>query len=60
MLETVSTTVQYVQTMFDCLKIYRKDAHSSNYNMFQEGRKGVIPKIWFIVLEEYHIMHSEK
>ena len=28
--------------------------------MFQEGRKGVISKIWFIVLEEYHIMHSEK
>ena len=22
--------------------------------------KGVILKIWFVVLEEYHIMHSEK
>ena len=41
-----------------------KDAHSSNYNIFQEEScptpKDVIPKIWFVVLEKYHIMHSEK
>ena len=42
-----------------------KDAYSSNYRIFSRGGlitpKGVIPKIWFVVLEEYHItLHSEK
>ena len=48
-----------------CLIVLRfKDGHSSNYNIFSRGelpaKKGVIPKIWFVVSEEYHIMHSEK
>ena len=48
-----------------CLIVLRfKDAHSSNYNIFSRGEmptsKGVIPQIWFVVLEEYHIVHSEK
>ena len=45
-----------------CLIVLRfKDAHSSE-KYFSRGElptaKGVVPKIWFVVLEEYQIMHS--
>ena len=58
-------SIPYVQTMFDCLRIYIK-VHSTFFKLQYVSRgelptpKGVIPKIWFVVLEEYHIMHSEK
>ena len=67
MFETLSTTI--CSSMFKkCLIVLRfKDGHSSNYSIFQEGSclhqrvlMGVVPKIWFVVLEEYHIMHSKK
>ena len=49
--------------MFGCLNISRCTFFKLQY--FSRGElptpKGVvIPKIWFVVLEEYHIMHSEK
>ena len=52
----------FKQLMFDCLKIQLWTFFKLQY--FSRGElptpKGVIPKIWFVVLEEYHIMHSEK
>ena len=58
-----ATCIEYVQTMLDCLRIQRCIFFNLLY--FSRGElptpKGVIPKIWFVVLEEYHIMmHSEK
>ena len=66
-------SIQYVQTMFDYLRILRstffKLQYFSRCKFFklqyvsrgeQPTSKGVIPKIWFVVLDKYHIMHSEK
>jgi len=40
-----------------------KDAHFFKLQYVSRGElptsKGVILRIWFVVLEEYHIMHSE-
>jgi len=58
-------SIPYVQTMFDCLRIYIK-VHSTFFKLQYVSRgelptpKGVILKIWFVVLQKYHIMHSEK
>ena len=58
-------SIPYVQTMFDCLRIYIK-VHSTFFKLqYVSGGelptpKGVILKIWFVVLQKYHIMHSEK
>ena len=54
-----------VYHMFDCLRIYIK-VHSTFFKLQYVSRgelptpKGVILKIWFVVLQKYHIMHSEK
>ena len=55
-------SIPYVKTMFDGLWVLRCTFFKLQY--FSRGElptpKGVILKIWFVVLDEYHIMHSEK
>ena len=55
--------IEYVQTMFDCVRIQRCKFFKLQYLSRGElpTPKGVIPKICFVVFEEYHtMMHSEK
>jgi hypothetical protein len=55
-------SIPYVQTMFDCFRIYR--CTFLNLQYFSRGElptsKGVILKIWFVFLEEHYVIHSEK
>ena len=55
-------SILYVQTMFDCFRIYR--GTFLNLQHFTRGElptsKGVILKIWFVFLEEHYVIHSEK
>ena len=52
-------TIKYVQSMFDIQKCtFFKLQYVSRGEL--PTPKGVIPKILFVVLEEYHSMHPEK